>query len=141
MPLLRNKGNQHILPPKLTHTQIIGTVSFVYGRWGAKTATQALALLNKGRLLNLGFLLSNILLTTLWASLPADAFFYFCDVYPQVRSTSLVSNQSRIDRRLIHSYITLTTRSNKAKTPASARSSPRPPATRSCTDAPTASTW
>lgn len=62
----------------------MGTFSFIYGRFGAKTATQALDLLNRGRLLNLGFLASNILLTALWASLPADAFFYFCDVYPQV---------------------------------------------------------
>jgi hypothetical protein len=62
----------------------VSTASFIYGRFGARTATQALALLNSGRLLNLLFLLSNILLTSLWASLPADAFYYFCDVYPQV---------------------------------------------------------
>ena len=101
--------------------KILGTVSFISGRFAARTAVQALTLLDKGRALNLGFLLCNLLgkergmedefallfvyfrccsssssirsfhpslpplhlVTSVWASLPEDAFFFFCNVYPQ----------------------------------------------------------
>lgn len=41
--------------------KILGTISFISGRFAARTATQALALLDKGRALNIGFLLCNLL--------------------------------------------------------------------------------
>lgn len=41
--------------------KILGTVSFVSGRFAARTAAQALALLDRGRLLNVSFLLCNLL--------------------------------------------------------------------------------
>lgn len=41
--------------------KILGTVSFISGRFAARTATQALTLLDKGRAFNIGFLLCNLL--------------------------------------------------------------------------------
>ncbi|TFJ86920.1 hypothetical protein NSK_002008 [Nannochloropsis salina CCMP1776] len=68
--------------------KILGTVSFVSGRFAARTAAQALALLDRGRLLNVSFLLCNLLVTAVWASLPENAFFFFCNVYPQEEGVS-----------------------------------------------------
>ncbi|KAM3572172.1 hypothetical protein VYU27_005799 [Nannochloropsis oceanica] len=68
--------------------KILGTVSFISGRFAARTATQALTLLDKGRAFNIGFLLCNLLVTSIWASLPENAFFFFCNVYPQQEGAS-----------------------------------------------------
>ncbi len=64
-------------------TKIISTTTFLSGRFAARTASQALVLLDKGRWLNLGFLFCNLLVTSIWASLPENAFFFYCNVYPQ----------------------------------------------------------